>query len=117
MAGIGSPGDGAGRRRGRMVVVGDSDFASDAYLDLLGNRDLALNAAAWAAGEESLAGTRAKRAPEVIRPLPPLLLTEGQARALFLAGAVIAPGVVLLLGSPLVGLRRPRGRVGAPHRR
>ncbi len=91
------------------VVVGDADFASDAYLDLLGNRDLALNAAAWAAGEESLAGTRTKRVPEVIRPLSPLVLTEGQARAIFLAGVVIEPGIVLLLGSTLVGLRRRRG--------
>ncbi len=109
MAEIGGPGDGAGGRRGRMVVVGDSDFASDAYLDLLGNRDLALNAAAWAAGEESLAGTRAKKVPEVIRPLSPLVLTEGQARAIFLAGVVIEPGIVLVLGSTLVGLRRRRG--------
>ena len=109
MAEIGRPGDGAGSRRGRMVVVGDSDFASDAYLDLLGNRDLALNAAAWAAGEESLAGTRTKKVPEVIRPLSPLVLTEGQARAIFLAGVVIEPGIVLVLGSTLVGLRRRRG--------
>src|SRR5207245_10121387 len=35
MAEVGS--DGAGHRRGRLVVVGDADFASDAYLDLLGN--------------------------------------------------------------------------------
>ena len=109
MAEIGRPGDGAGSRRGRMVVVGDSDFASDAYLDLLGNRDLALNAAAWAAGEESLAGTRTKKVPEVIRPLSPLVLTAGQARAIFLAGVVIEPGIVLVLGSTLVGLRRRRG--------
>ncbi|HUE30279.1 MAG TPA: hypothetical protein VMR79_05355, partial [Verrucomicrobiae bacterium] len=108
MAEVGSP-DGASRRRGRLVVVGDSDFASDAYLDLLGNRDLALNAAAWAAGEESLAGTRTKTVPEVIRPLSPLVLTERQARAVFLAGVVVEPGIVLLLGSTLVGLRRRRG--------
>src|SRR5207245_2234408 len=114
MAEIGGPGDGAGGRRGRMVVVGDSDFASDAYLDLLGNRDLALNAAAWAAGEESLAGTRTKKVPEVIRPLSPLVLTEGQARAIFLTGVVIEPGMVLLVGSTLVGLRRRRGGAGAP---
>ena len=109
IAEIGSFGDGAGRRRGRMVVVGDADFASDAYLDLLGNRDLALNAVAWAAGEESLTGTRPKKVPEVIRPLSPLVLTEGQARAIFLAGVVIEPGVVLLVGITLVGLRRRRG--------
>ena len=109
IAQVGSAGDGAGRRRGRLVVVGDSDFASDAYLDLLGNRDLALNAVEWAAGEESLTGTRAKKDPEVIRPLSPLVLTEAQGRAIFLAGVVIEPGIVLLLGSTLVGLRRRGG--------
>jgi len=109
MAEVGSPGDGTGHRRGRLVVVGDSDFASDAYLDLLGNRDLALNAVAWAAGEESLTGTRTKKVPEVMRPLSPLVLTAGQARAIFLAGVVIEPGIVLLLGATLVGLRRRRG--------
>src|SRR5262249_42748114 len=52
-------GGGEGTRRGRLVVVGDSDFASDAYLDVLGNRDVALNAVAWAPGEGELAGRRA----------------------------------------------------------
>ncbi|HTD25723.1 MAG TPA: hypothetical protein VK649_02050, partial [Candidatus Elarobacter sp.] len=71
--------------------------------------DLALNAVAWAAGEESLTGTRTKKVPEVMRPLSPLVLTAGQARAIFLAGVVIEPGIVLLLGATLVGLRRRRG--------
>ena len=100
---------GPDRPRGRLVVVGDADFASDAYLDLLGNRDLALNAVAWAGGEEALTGTRNKNVPEVIRPLSPLVLTRGQARALFLAGVVIEPGLVLLLGLTVVGLRRRAG--------
>src|SRR5204863_311536 len=77
--------------------------------DFVGDRDLTLNAVAWAAGEESLTGTRTKKVPEVIRPLSPLVLTEGQARAIFLAGVVIEPGMVLLLGVTLVGLRRRRG--------
>ena len=106
---VGSAGNGVDHRRGRLVVVGDADFASDAYLDLLGNRDLALNAVAWAASEESLTGARAKQVPEVVRPLSPLVLTEAQARAIFLAGVVVEPGLVLLLGSTLVGIRRRRG--------
>ncbi|HJQ82886.1 MAG TPA: hypothetical protein VKA21_02345, partial [Candidatus Binatia bacterium] len=103
------PGNGDGRRRGRLVVVGDADFASDAYIDVLGNRDLALNAVAWTGGEELLAGTRAKRTAEVIRPLSPLVLTETQARAVFLAGVVAEPGLVLLVGLGVVALRRRRG--------
>jgi ABC-type uncharacterized transport system involved in gliding motility auxiliary subunit len=100
---------GGGERPGRLVVVGDADFASDAYLDLLGNRDLALNAVAWAGGEEALTGARNKTVPEVIRPLSPLVLTEAQARAIFLAGVVVEPAMVLLLGLTLVGVRRRAG--------
>ena len=63
MAEVGVPGNGDGHRPGRLVVVGDADFASDAYVDLLGNRDLALNAVAWLAGEEELTGVRSKQSP------------------------------------------------------
>ncbi len=100
--GIGSP-------RGRLVVVGDADFASDAYLDLLGNRDLALNSVAWAGGEQALGGERAKQVPEIMRPLSPLVLTARQARAIFVAGVMVEPGLVLLAGLVVVGLRRRGG--------
>jgi hypothetical protein len=109
MAEIGPDRNGEQPGGGRVVVVGDADFASDAYLDLLGNRDLALNAAAWAAGEEALTGARAAQRPEILRPLSPLVLTEPQARAIFLAGVVVQPGIVLLLGLVVVALRRRRG--------
>jgi ABC-type uncharacterized transport system involved in gliding motility auxiliary subunit len=95
-------------RPGRLVVVGDADFASDAYLDVLGNRDLALNAVAWLAAEDALAGTRAKRVPEVIRPLSPLVLTAAAGRAIFLGTVVVQPLVVLLAGVAVVGVRRRR---------
>ena len=109
MAKLGVAGDGMGRPRGRLVVVGDADFASDAYLDLLGNRDLALNAIAWVAGEDVLTGVRTKRVPEVVRPLSPLVLTERQARAVFAASVLIEPGLVLALGLVVAGVRRYRG--------
>lgn len=95
--------------RGRVVVVGDSDFASDAYLDLLGNRDLALNSIAWTGGEQALAGERSKRVAEIMRPLSPLVLTERDARDIFVAGVMVEPGLVLLAGMVVVGLRRRGG--------
>jgi len=94
---------------GRLVVVGDADFASDAYLDLLGNRDLALNAVAWLTEESALAGQRATHVAEVVRPLSPLVLTESQARLLLLAVAAVQPGLVLAIGAVVVGARRRRG--------
>jgi hypothetical protein len=95
---------------GRLVVIGDADFASDAYLDVLGNRNLALNAVAWVAGEAALSGGgRTKRVPEILRPLSPLVLTEPQARNVFAAAVIGEPAAVLLIGLVLVGLRRRGG--------
>jgi hypothetical protein len=101
-------GDGE-KRRGRLAVIGDSDFATDAYFDVLGNRDVALNAAAWTGGEETLAGERPKDVPEVQRPLSPLVLTESQARRLLTTVAVGLPGLVLLTGILVVTVRRRMG--------
>jgi gliding motility-associatede transport system auxiliary component len=94
---------------GRLVVVGDADFASDAYIDLLGNRDLVLNAGAWVADDATLAGERGREASDVFRPLSPLVITEGQARALLATVAVGEPALVLVAGAVLVGVRRRRG--------
>ena len=59
-------------------MVGDADFASDAYIDLLGNQSLVMNAVAWTGEEEALLGMRQKNVTETFRPLSPLVLTEGQ---------------------------------------
>ena len=95
--------------RGRLVVVGDADFASDAYFELLGNRDLALNAVAWAAREDLLTGARKKNVPETIRPLSPLFLTERQAQTLFVSSVLVAPGLVALAGAAMLAARRRHG--------
>jgi hypothetical protein len=94
---------------GRLVVVGDADFASDAYVDLLGNGQLVLNAIAWLAGEPSLTGERTREIPEVERPLSPLVVTADQARRLFLTIVVALPGAVLVAGALVVWRRRRRG--------
>jgi hypothetical protein len=106
MAEVDAPG---AARAGRLVVVGDADFASDAYIDLLGNRALALNAVAWLTEEPLLAGDRPGQAQEVFRPLSPLVLSEAQARALLLGVTVVQPGLVLLLGTVIVAMRRRHG--------
>jgi hypothetical protein len=111
MAVLGRGGDADGQPRppGRLVVVGDADFASDAYLDLLGNRDLVLNAVAWLAGEPVLTVPRPAEVAEVLRPLSPLVLTTSQARAILAAVVVVQPALVLLVGFGMVGLRRRWG--------
>ena len=109
MAAIVQIGRAADERPGRAVVIGDVDFATDAYLDLLGNRDLVFNAMAWLAGEAVLAGERPADVPEVLRPLSPLVLTDGQARTLLVNAAVVPPVLVLVSGIVIVGLGRRRG--------
>lgn len=47
----------------RVVVVGDSDFATDSAIGISGNRDLFLNAANWLAQQENLIAIR-PRDPE-----------------------------------------------------
>jgi ABC-type uncharacterized transport system involved in gliding motility auxiliary subunit len=95
--------------RGRLVVIGDADFASDAYFDMLGNGHLALNAIAWVAAEDRLSGGRGKDVPEVPRPLSPLVITADTAQRLLLTVVVLQPALVLLLGVAVVGVRRWRG--------
>jgi ABC-type uncharacterized transport system involved in gliding motility auxiliary subunit len=46
----------------RMVVVGDSDFASNAALNAQGNKDLFLNMISWLAQQENLIAIRPKEA-------------------------------------------------------
>ena len=47
----------------RIVVFGDSDFASNGYLGIPGNRDLFLNSVNWLAQQENLISIR-PRDPE-----------------------------------------------------
>lgn len=83
--------------QGKMVVFGDSDFASNLLVELSGNRDLFLNTVEWLAGERHLISIRPKKNPTSFSSLT---LTRPQARgmiiALFLEGfAVIAAGIVV----------------------
>jgi len=44
-----------------------------------------------------------------MRPLSPLVLSEAAARRLLLAVAIVQPGLVLLLGTLVVAVRRRAG--------
>ncbi len=98
---------GAGKAGGgRLVVIGDSDFAANGYIDLLGNRDLLLNSVSWLTDEDSLITRRPRELAEIARPLSPLVLTERQARLLFLVVVAVLPGLVMLIGTAVVLARR-----------
>ena len=48
----------------RLVVIGDSDFASNSYLGIQGNRNLVLNAVNWLAQQENLISIRPREAED-----------------------------------------------------
>ena len=98
-----------GGKAGRLVVIGDADFAADGYLAELGNRDLVLNSISWLTDEEALIARRPREIAEIARPLSPLVLTERQAHLLFVATVVVEPGLLLLMGTVVVVVRRRRG--------
>lgn len=92
-----------GQKRARLVVFGDSDFASNNYLKLSGNKDLFLNAISWLAEEENLISIRPKQMESA-----PLLLSAAQGRVIFWFPVIIMPGAVLLVGALVTTRRRWR---------
>jgi len=97
-----------GGKTGRLVAIGDADFAADGYLAELGNRDLVLNSIGWLTDEETLIARRPREMSEIARPLSPLVLTERQAHLIFVATVLIEPGLLLLMGTVVVVVRRQR---------
>ncbi|HER44096.1 MAG TPA: hypothetical protein ENO08_06520 [Candidatus Eisenbacteria bacterium] len=93
------------RRRGlnsRAVVFGDSDFASNSYLDLGGNKDLIMNTIGWLAEEEDLIAIRPK--DELTQPV---MLTARQGRIVFWLPVVLLPAAAGAAGIA-VAVRRKR---------
>jgi ABC-type uncharacterized transport system involved in gliding motility, auxiliary component len=77
----------------RMVVFGDSDFVTNGYLGIPGNRDLFLNTINWLAQQENLIS---------IRPRDPedrgVTLTAERAQLIFFLSIFIIPGLILAAG-------------------
>ena len=86
----------------RLVVVGDSDFASNSALGIQGNRDLFLNIVNWAAQQDTLISIRPKD-PEDRR----LTLTASQQTTLFWASVVVLPAIIW--GAGIYSWSRRRG--------
>lgn len=95
------------KRIARIVVYGDSDFANNARLSLLGNKDLFLNTVQWLVGEDQLITQRPKDR-ETMPQLSTVTLTARESRRLFWLAAVIEPLVVLAIGVGVSIYRRRR---------
>ena len=77
----------------RLVVFGDSDFASNGAIGIQGNRDLILNAVNWLAQQENLIAIR-PREPEDRRIT---LTADAQARITWIS-LLMLPGLILASG-------------------
>jgi ABC-type uncharacterized transport system involved in gliding motility auxiliary subunit len=97
------------RPPGQLMVFGDSDFASNFYLNLLGNKDLILSAVAVLAEDPALVAVRRKGLPS--GTISPISLTAAESRTIFWAAVVLLPAASGLLGG-VAGLRRLRRRGG-----
>lgn len=86
---------------GKMILVGDSDFANNTNINLAGNGDLFLNTVNWLAEEADLIAVRAKGAN-----VSPVILTASQGRAIFWIPVIMVPSAVLMAGIGVYSRRR-----------
>jgi hypothetical protein len=91
----------APRPETRMVVVGDSDFASNNALQIGGNKDLFLNMANWLAQQENLISIRAKD-PADRR----IQLTDREGKFLGWFALLIIPGLLFFAAGRVWWKRR-----------
>src|SRR5262249_43047478 len=77
----------------RLVVFGDSDFASNSVLGIEGNKDIFMNAVGWLSQQENLISVRAKE-PDDRR----LTLTARQQNGLTLFSVFGVPGLIFITG-------------------
>lgn len=89
---------------GRIVVVGDADFATNLHLDVLGNRELLLALAGLAASRPTTLAERPTSQPP--SPLSAFVLTTTEARILLVVGSVLP--ALLLAAAAVVANRRRR---------
>ncbi len=87
-------------KESRIVVFGDSDFASNQFFDLSGNSNLFLNSVNWLEEEEDLVSITPKTtSPRTIS------LTLSQGRMIFFTTIILLPGI-FVLGGVLIYFRR-----------
>jgi ABC-type uncharacterized transport system involved in gliding motility auxiliary subunit len=85
--------DDPGKPETRIAVFGDSDFVTNGYLGIPGNRDLFLNTVNWLAQQENLISIRPREAGNST-----VNLTADAAQRLFWLSIVIIPGLILAAG-------------------
>ncbi len=89
------------KNKGRIIVFGDSDFATNGFLKLSGNRDFLLNSIAWLIGDERAISIRPKE-----RKVAPLYLKETDQQYVFYVPVMGLPISFLIAGTSVFFWRR-----------
>ncbi len=89
------------KNEARIVVFGDADFASDAFIGTQGNVNLVLNTVNWLGGEKDLISIRPKS-----RTGEPLVLAGGEGRFVHLFTVWVMPLFIILIGAAVYVRRR-----------
>lgn len=93
LAAAGTYDTGKSGSQGRFVVVGNSDWAANFFINFNGNSDLALNSINWLASDEDLIS---------IRPKPPadqhITMTRAQTRMVIITSQFALPLIVIFFG-------------------
>ncbi len=87
--------------KGRLVVVGDSDFATNGFLSMSGNKDFILNVIAWLSGDELAISIRPRA-----RQTTPLYLKETDQQFLLYGPVLGLPVSFFVVGSCVFFWRR-----------
>ncbi len=82
-----------GGKEGRLVVVGDSDYAANQWIGLQHNGDLFFNTVDWLAQDENLISIRPKSATN-----RRVTLTAAQSAILWWLDLIFLPGIVIFAG-------------------
>lgn len=90
----------------RIIAFGDSDFATNFYLNLLGNRDVFMSTVAVLTEDPELIAERRKGMTR--GTMSPIALTATEGRIIFWSGVVLQPLAFVLLGTAVAYYRRRR---------
>jgi len=86
---------------GRLVVIGNSAFIVNQYVDMAGNMNLFLNCVDWLAGRQDLISVR----PKFIE-YRMIDLTRRQAQGIYWLSVLVVPGVTMLIGAWILRRRK-----------
>ena len=81
-------------KHSRIIIVGDSDFATNSFFHVLGNGRLFLNAVSYLAAQENLIGIK-----PALRELPRFNLTNRQMKGTFFVSLFLVPSLLFLIGT------------------